>query len=318
MRQIVHKKRPIVQNDLLMSRLSVIAGGRANATIWCGGRGESAWFEWSLKSAIGYLLPTNTPIETMCSAGIVNKILPGEMLVVNRSNSDTFAIRLADVGVTMTLPTQGAVMGHLLMNTSTSAFVDMPSRSMALIKLSTHEHGRLSALSLLVANEIASSSSTDVGPEVIGSGLALHLEKALYALLAEILCACDPLGLPQFAAMADGRIALALYAMTNAPERPWQVASLAKQAALSRTLFATRFKLLLGITPLDYLTQLRVQLAATLAVEDQKLTLHDIAKAVGYADESALRRARLRLGLRFAHGTAYVPMRPSRGELADA
>ncbi len=301
MRQIVHKKRPIVQNNLRMSRLSVIAGGRANATIW---RSEATWFEWSLKSAIGYLLPTNSPIEAMCSAGIVNKILPGEMLIVNRSNSDTFAIRLFSAGDTTALPTQGAVMGHILLNTTTSTFVSMPSRSMALIKLSTHEHGRLSALALLVANEISARAPIDVGPEIVGSGLALHLEKALYALLAEILCACDPLGLPQFAAMADERIALALHAMTNAPERPWQVASLAKQAALSRTLFATRFKLLLGITPLDYLTQLRVQLAATLAVEDQTLTLHAIAKAVGYADESALRRARLRLGLRSAQDIA--------------
>lgn len=297
MRQIVHKQRQIVQDDLLKSRLSAIAGGRASASAW---RGEAAWYEWSLKWAIGYLLPTDKPIEAMCRAGIVNKIMPGEMLIVNRSGNDTFAISLAsesNIASDLHLAEPIAVTGHIHLNTSANIFINTPSRAMAIVKLNCHEHQRLSTLSLLVANAAASTLTSRELQKGVDSGLTYYLEKALYASLAEILCECDPLGMPQFAAMADTRIAKALLAMALAPERAWQIASLAKEAALSRTLFATRFKLLLGITPLEYLTRLRLQLAATLAAENSTLTLHKIANAVGYKDESSLRRARSRFSV---------------------
>jgi AraC-like DNA-binding protein len=285
MRQIVHKKRPIVHADTLRARLIAVACGHADAAAW---HGKTAWFEWSLDRAIGYLLPTDTPLEASCTAGVVNRIRPGEMLIINRGNADTFRLQLRGGVEPDDAHAVRAVMGHLRMKSSSDTFAEMPSRAMTLVKLTPREETRISTLSRLLASERMQDAAAP-------GALNTYLEKALYESLAEVLCACDPLGLPEFAAMADTRLAVALRAMTADPARPWRVESLAREAALSRTLFATRFKLMLGTTPLEYLTALRVQLAVTLREEAPQRTLHDIAQSVGYADESALRRAQRRV-----------------------
>jgi AraC-like DNA-binding protein len=286
MRQIVRKKRQIVQTDTVRARLLAITNGHADAASW---DGKTTWFEWSLDRAIGYLLPTDTPLEASCSAGVVNRICPGEMLIINRGNDDTFRLQLQTGASNGSTQTVHAVLGHMRMKSSSDTFADVPSRAMTVVKLTSREENRVTTLSRLVAAE---RRQDDAAPRA----LTTYLEKALYESLAEVLCTCDPLGLPEFAAMADTRIALALRAMTAEPALPWRVETLAREAALSRTLFATRFKLMLGTTPLEYLTALRVQLAATLREESPQRSQHDIARAVGYADESALRRAQRRMG----------------------
>jgi transcriptional regulator GlxA family with amidase domain len=60
---------------------------------------------------------------------------------------------------------------------------------------------------------------------------------------------------------------------------------------MSRTSFAMRFKEVLGQTPLHYLTALRIQHAMTLLAAIPPRSIDSVARDVGYADESALRRA---------------------------
>ncbi|MBC8137572.1 MAG: AraC family transcriptional regulator [Fibrella sp.] len=89
-------------------------------------------------------------------------------------------------------------------------------------------------------------------------------------------------------AIADGRIAPALFAMHKQPAEPWSVASLATHCCLSRSAFAHDFTEQVGITPLAYLTQWRLFLAGRFLRGGERLTLSEIAARIGYGSEAAL------------------------------
>ncbi|TDC28033.1 AraC family transcriptional regulator [Streptomyces sp. 8K308] len=84
-------------------------------------------------------------------------------------------------------------------------------------------------------------------------------------------------------AMGDEAIGPALRAMHAAPERPWTLAALAREAGVSRTTLASRFTRLVGEPPLTYLTDWRMTLAADLLTESAA-TVGAVARQVGYAD----------------------------------
>ncbi|NMO53621.1 AraC family transcriptional regulator [Actinoplanes sp. TBRC 11911] len=91
------------------------------------------------------------------------------------------------------------------------------------------------------------------------------------------------------AGLADPMIATALRALHGRPDRPWTVADLAAEAAVSRSTLAARFKLVVGQAPLDYLTGWRIELAADRLRRGDSVAA--IARAVGYGSESALSTA---------------------------
>src|SRR6202022_4650061 len=73
-------------------------------------------------------------------------------------------------------------------------------------------------------------------------------------------------------AIFDPQIGTALSAIHDSINTPWTVQSLAEAAAMSRSAFAARFKELLGQTPLEYVTEWRMQKAMQLLQErDKKL-----------------------------------------------
>lgn len=92
------------------------------------------------------------------------------------------------------------------------------------------------------------------------------------------------------AGATDPRIGRALAAIHHAPQRPWTVPALASVAGLARSGFASRFTALVGTTPLAYLTEWRLNLAA-----DKLRSGHDavgrIARDVGYTSEAGFSRA---------------------------
>jgi AraC family transcriptional activator of mtrCDE len=92
------------------------------------------------------------------------------------------------------------------------------------------------------------------------------------------------------AALRDERIARALAALHREPGAPWQVESLAREAGMSRTVFADRFSQLLGQTPIQYLTAWRMQLAEDL-LRDDRSSVAQVAERFGYQTEAAFRRA---------------------------
>jgi len=64
----------------------------------------------------------------------------------------------------------------------------------------------------------------------------------------------------------------------------------AAAAGMSRPTFASRFKELLGQTPLDYVTDWRMQ-KATQLLNQQDKKLAEIAQSVGYESEDAFSKA---------------------------
>jgi len=88
-------------------------------------------------------------------------------------------------------------------------------------------------------------------------------------------------------ALGDAQVGEALRRMHSEPGRAWTVAELARAVSMSRSAFATRFRELVGETPLDHLTQWRMVRAASMMRESRPMKLAAIASAVGYESESS-------------------------------
>ena len=101
-----------------------------------------------------------------------------------------------------------------------------------------------------------------------------------------------------FVALAEPRLSRALAAMQFDYAQRWSLESLARRAGLSRAGFASNFKSWIGVAPMDYLAQWRMQVACELLLsEDRSIT--DVSSAVGYESESAFSAAFTRIvGLR--------------------
>jgi AraC-like DNA-binding protein len=92
-----------------------------------------------------------------------------------------------------------------------------------------------------------------------------------------------------FRAMADPQIGRALLLMQQAITKPWTVDSLAREVGMSRTRFAARFLALIGTTPMDFLTRVRLTHAAERLVRGDRVGA--VAEAAGYGSEKAFSRA---------------------------
>jgi AraC-like DNA-binding protein len=87
-----------------------------------------------------------------------------------------------------------------------------------------------------------------------------------------------------FRAMDDAALGAALRAVHADPTHAWTVGGLAGVAALSRSNFARRFTDVVGVPPLQYLTDWRIALAKE-RLRDTRDGLATIARAVGYGSE---------------------------------
>lgn len=91
-------------------------------------------------------------------------------------------------------------------------------------------------------------------------------------------------------ALQDPRMGRAILMMHKHPGKNWTVATLAKEANQSRSVFAQRFLLATGVSPLRYLTDLRMRLAfLTLSREHQPVDT--VASQLGYGSLAAFSRA---------------------------
>jgi len=92
-----------------------------------------------------------------------------------------------------------------------------------------------------------------------------------------------------FAALSDKNLSKAIQAMHSRVESPWSVKSLAREARMSRSAFAMKFKTVLGQTPLEYLTQWRMHRASAM-IRSNHSSFSEAASAVGYGSESSFSR----------------------------
>jgi AraC-like DNA-binding protein len=90
-------------------------------------------------------------------------------------------------------------------------------------------------------------------------------------------------------ALRDPSIGTALGLIHKSPEKAWTVPALAAEVGMSRAPFAARFTALVGQAPMSYLKSWRLQLAAKL-LQNQALSLSNIAEQVGYESTSAFSR----------------------------
>lgn len=91
------------------------------------------------------------------------------------------------------------------------------------------------------------------------------------------------------AVYGDSRLLAAIQCIHEQPEANWTLDTLAKQAGLSRTVFAETFKTVSGWTPGQYLIWWRMQLAWTLLSKGEAVSR--VAEKVGYRSESSFSRA---------------------------
>ena len=104
-------------------------------------------------------------------------------------------------------------------------------------------------------------------------------------------------------ALLDPEIGLALQAIHEMPEKDWTVQGLARWAHMSRSVFALRFREVVGIPPRAYLTECRMKRACDL-LKHPGISVKEIAHRVGYASVSAFSTAFKRW-----HGAAPVEFR---------
>jgi AraC family transcriptional regulator, activator of mtrCDE len=130
----------------------------------------------------------------------------------------------------------------------------------------------------------------EAGQDRMGADfIALKMSEVIFAQALRTFIesqAAERVGLSGF---ADPHIGRALAAFHKQPSEAWTVESLAREAGLSRTGFAQRFAQKMGVTPMQYLTSWRVQLAREALAAGQVSTI-EAAELAGYVSEAAFAR----------------------------
>jgi AraC-like DNA-binding protein len=125
------------------------------------------------------------------------------------------------------------------------------------------------------------------GGNLIAQDLAhMMLVQALRVHLAEGLGQ----GTGWFFALTDKQLSRAITAMHADPARRWTLRELGTHAGMSRSVFALRFKEVVGEAPMQYLSRWRMLLACD-RLEHASDPIATVAEALGYESESAFSTA---------------------------
>jgi AraC-like DNA-binding protein len=91
-------------------------------------------------------------------------------------------------------------------------------------------------------------------------------------------------------ALSNKHMSIAIASIHDAPGHPWTLQSLAERVGMSRSVFALRFREIVGATPMEYLTRWRMLLAAD-RLKNSSEGLFAVAQSLGYESESAFGKA---------------------------
>jgi AraC-like DNA-binding protein len=134
---------------------------------------------------------------------------------------------------------------------------------------------------------IEASDSRDAGQEAMLAKLSeLMFVEALRAHID---------GLPPeirswVAGLRDPEVGSALRLIHGRFAEPWSLERLAREVSMSRSSFADRFTVYVGVPPMTYLARWRLQVAARM-LQNGSLSVAQAASTVGYQSESAFNRA---------------------------
>lgn len=118
-----------------------------------------------------------------------------------------------------------------------------------------------------------------------------HLAEALFADVLRRYLASLPEGRTGWLAGArDPAVSRALGALHRLPAKAWTLDGLAREAGVSRSALTERFAKYLGVAPMTYLTDWRLELGAE-ALRTSNRSVQSIAIDVGYESEAAFNRA---------------------------
>ena len=149
------------------------------------------------------------------------------------------------------------------------------------------DQGRTLALHTTVQALASEMEEQAPGSEVVATRLA---EVLVIQLLRAHIASGPERNKEWLRAIFDPQIGAALGAIHDRVNTPWTVESLADAAGMSRSAFAARFKELLGQTPLEYVTEWRMQKAIQL-LERRDKKLPEVARLVGYESDAAFSKA---------------------------
>lgn len=154
----------------------------------------------------------------------------------------------------------------------------------SLLPEQVHVHGveRLSVWVRLLIEEAAAERS---GRELVLSRL---VEIVLVEALRLSQTSDTPAGLLR--GLGDARLVQAIRQIHADPARPWTMAQLAAEAALSRSAFFDRFARNVGVPPMEYLLSWRMALAKDL-LRRREADIADVAERVGYGSASTFSTA---------------------------
>ncbi|TGK33309.1 AraC family transcriptional regulator [Leptospira gomenensis] len=91
-------------------------------------------------------------------------------------------------------------------------------------------------------------------------------------------------------AFKDEKIRSVLEVIHKKPAHPWTLETLASSVGISRASLANRFREVLGCTPMDYLSRLRIEKGRNL-IQEQGATLEEVSRVVGYSSAFAFSKA---------------------------
>jgi len=193
-------------------------------------------------------------------------------------------------------PDYRVLVGHCVFGSPDAALL------VSLLPQLVHARGErwLATLVQMVGDE---SRAERPGRDVI---LAHLLEVLLIEALRSTAKMASPPGLLR--GLADERLAVALRRMHESSTRPWTVAQLAHEAALSRSAFFARFSRALGVAPMAYLLAWRMALAKNL-LRSREGGVADVAGRVGYGSASAFSVA-------FTRHVGLSPARYAQSQIA--
>jgi len=143
-----------------------------------------------------------------------------------------------------------------------------------------------------------------------GALVIAHLSELLFVEIVRRYVATLPRdSVGWFAGLRDENVGRALRKLHDRPAHGWNLGLLARETGMSRSALAGRFSELVGVPPMHYLAQWRMQLASNL-LSSTSFRVSEVAERVGYASEAALSRA-------FKRWSGVAPAEWRRGRRSD-
>ena len=140
-------------------------------------------------------------------------------------------------------------------------------------------------------HSLTSMMRTEASAALPGTSAVIgQLSTALFTVLLRALMADGGITQGLLALLADARLSKAVDAVLAVPADTWTVATLADRCHMARATFAKRFSQVSGLTPLEVVTSLRMELAGRMLVQSNS-TAGRVGERCGYASEAAFGRA---------------------------